>query len=62
MGNGPCFYDTWTYDDFINRTEAYYGDHYNDTFGKGNSMFTGDNNNAVRKITLNEVEVYKIIN
>ena len=60
-GNGPCFYDTWNYEDFINRSEAYFGDYYQDTTGKGNSMFTGNSNNNERKIILNEVEVYKII-
>jgi hypothetical protein len=29
-GNGPCFYDTWNYDDFVNNSEAYFGDHYAD--------------------------------
>ena len=60
-GNGPCFYDTWNYEDFINRSEAYFGSHYEDTTGKGNSMFTGNSNNNERRIALNEVEVYKII-
>ena len=60
-GNGPCFYDTWNYEDFINRSEAYFGSHYEDTTGKGNSMFTGNSNNNEMRIALNEVEVYKII-
>ena len=60
-GYGPCFYDTWIRDDFINNSEAYFNSYYQDTTGKGNSMFTGNSNNNERKITLNEVEVYKII-
>ena len=59
-GNGPCFYVTWNYDDFINRSAAYFGDHYQDTTGKGNSMFTGNTDNNNRKIIMNEVEVFKI--
>ena len=58
--NGPCFYDTWNYDDLVNRSEAYFGDYYQDTTGRGNSIFTGNNNESGRKITLNEVEVFKI--
>ena len=60
-GKGPCFYDTWIRDDFINNSDAYFNSYYQDTTGKGNSMFTGNSNNNERKITLNEVEVYKII-
>ena len=57
---GPCFYDTWNYTDFVNNSEAYFGDRYQDTTGKGNSMFTGNTDNNNRKITLNEVEVFKL--
>ena len=58
---GPCFYDTWIESDFINNSVACFNSHYQDTTGKGNSMFTGNSNNNEKKITLNEVEVYKII-
>ena len=60
-GNGPCFYDTWNYDDLKNRSEAYFGDRYQDITGKGNSIFTGNTNNNERKISMDEVEVFKII-
>ena len=43
-GNGHCFYDTWNYDDFINRSSAYFGNYYQDTTGKGNSIFAGNTN------------------
>lgn len=59
-GHGPCFYDIWNYDDLINKTEAFFGDHYKDTYGKGNSMFTGNKIEDGKKITLNEVEVFKL--
>ena len=59
-GNGPCFYDTWNYEDFVNRSEAYFGSYYQDTTGKGNSMFTGNTDNNNIKITLNEIEVFKL--
>ena len=58
--SGPCFYDTWNYDDSGIRSEAYFGDKYQDTTGKGNSIFTGNSNESGRKIILNEVEVFKI--
>ena len=61
IGYGPCFYDTWNYDDIKNKSEAYFGDKYQDTTGKGNSMFTGNINNNERKISMDEVEVFKII-
>ena len=60
-GNGPCFYDTWNYEDLRNRSEAYFGSYYQDTTGKGNSMFTGKSNDQGRNIPINEVEVFKII-
>ena len=28
IGNGPCFYDTWNYDDLKNRSSAYFGCYY----------------------------------
>ena len=60
-GYGPCFYDTWNNDDIKNKSNAYFGDYYQDTTGKGNSMFTGNINNNERKISMDEVEVFKII-
>ena len=57
---GPCLYDIWIRNDFANNTEAFFGEHYQDTYGKGNSMFTGNTDNSNRKIVLNEVEVYKL--
>ena len=60
IGNGPCFYDTWVRDDFANNTDAYFREYYEDSYGKGNSMFTGNTDNNNRKITLNEVEVYRL--
>ena len=56
---GPCFYDTWSGGN-LNSISAYFGDSYQDTTGKGNSMFTGNDNSVGMKITLNEVEVFKI--
>ena len=60
ISNGPCLYDIWIRDDFANNTDAYFSTHYQDTYGKGNSMFTGNTDNNKRKIVLNEVEVYKL--
>ena len=60
IDNGPCFYDIWIRNDFVNNTEAYFSSKFQDTYGKGNSMFTGNTDNNNRKITLNEVEVYKL--
>ncbi len=60
IGNGPYFYDAWNYDDIINKTEAHFGEHYQDTYWKRNSMFTGNKNEDGIKITLNEAEVFKL--
>ena len=61
IGYGPCFYDTWNLDDLKNKSEAYFGSKYQDTTGKGNSVLTGNTNNNERKISMDEVEVFKII-
>jgi hypothetical protein len=57
-GYGPCFWDIWICNDFVNNSEAYFGGQFQDTTGKGNSMFTGNTDNI--KIILNEVEVFKL--
>ena len=61
IGYGPCFYDTWNENDLKNQSNAYFGSHYQDSTGKGNSMFTGNTNNNERKIFMDEIEVFKII-
>ena len=61
IGRGPCFYDTWNENDLKNQSDAYFGSHYQDSTGKGNSMFTGNTNNNERKILMDEIEVFKII-
>ena len=48
-------------DDFKNNSEAYFGSYYEDTTGKGHSMFTGNSNNNERRIVLNEVEDASVI-
>ena len=55
--NGQCFYDTWNID-FVNNFEVYFGARF--ISDKGNSMFTGNIVNNNIKITLNEVEVFKL--
>ena len=48
-------------DDLKNTSEAYLGSYYQDSTGKGNSIFTGNTNNNESKISMDEVEVFKII-
>ena len=60
-GCGPCFYDTWNENDLKNQSNAYFGSYYQDSTGKGNSMFTGNTNNNETKIFMDEIEVFKII-
>jgi len=57
---GPCFYDTWVNKDFINDTHSNLGYNFQDTLGKGHSLFTGNKDNGKNKIILNEVEVFEL--
>ena len=52
INHGPCFYDTWIREDFQNNSQAYFNSYYQDTTGKGNSLFTGNSDNNVRKLPL----------
>ena len=57
-----CYCDITIYEDFKNKDS--YSDfpcRYQDTLGKGRSIFTGDSNNGNKKIRINEIEVFKII-
>ena len=62
--NGPYFgnsNDIGIYNDFINKDcYSYFPKSYNDTLGKGISIFTGNMNNNNFKI--NEIEVFKVTN
>ena len=64
--NGPCFgngFDIGTdQSDFLNNkifTNFPYS--YQDTLGKGKSIFTGDFNNYNQRFQLKEIEVFKLI-
>ena len=69
--NGPTFgngHDIRINDNFIkNDTQFFFPWTYQDTSGKGNSIFTGDINdnnlnNGYKKCKIKEVEVFKLLN
>ena len=62
---GPTFgggYDLYICSNYLNSTSSYaeLGYSYPDVLGKGNSIFSGDNNNSHFK--LKELEVFKFLN
>ena len=65
-GYGPVFggnYDLYICSNYLNNTSSYasLGYSYPDVLGKGNSIFSGDNNNN-NHFKLKELEVFKILN
>ena len=50
--------------DYLNNNKSYskLGNYYQDIFGKGNSVFTGDPNNNNINFRLKEMEVFKLFN
>ena len=64
-GYGPTFggnHDLYISDNYLNNNSSYsyIGSSYNDVLGKGNSIFTSNNNSSNFK--LKELEVFKLIN
>ena len=64
-GYGPifgCGYDLYICNNYLNNSSSYasLGGAYPDVLGKGNSIFSGDNNNTNFK--LKELEVFKLLN
>ena len=61
---GPTFgegCDICIYEDFKSKdSNSDFPCRYQDTLGKGRSIFTGDLNNNNQKIKINEIEVFKI--
>ena len=62
---GPIFgggHDLCIYSNFLNNNSSYasFGHSYQDTSGKGRSIFTGDANNNNNKIKIKELEVFKL--
>ena len=57
-----CGFDLYIGNNYLNGTYSYasLGGSYPDVLGKGNSIFSGDNNN--KKFKLKELEVFKILN
>ncbi len=62
---GPCFGSDWDlglYKDFSNDGGwSYFPANYNDTLGKGNSIFIGDLNSNNKDFKIKEVEIFKVI-
>ena len=60
---GPCFGsdgDLGLYGDFLNQGAwSYFPANYNDTLGKGNSIFTG--NSGSNEFKIKEIEIFKVI-
>ena len=64
---GPVFggnYDLYICSNYLNNTSSYasLGYSYPDVLGKGNSIFSGDNNNNNNHFKLKELEVFKLLN
>lgn len=62
---GPCFGSDWDlglYGDFSKQGAwSHFPANYNDTLGKGNSIFTGDLNSKNKNFKIKEVEIFKVI-
>ena len=62
---GPCFGSGWDiglYGDFLNRGGwSYFPANYNDTLGKGNSIFTGNLDSNNKDLKIKEIEIFKVI-
>ena len=64
---GPIFgnnNDLYICNNYLNNGSSYVclGGAYPDVLGKGNSIFTGDNNNNNTNFKLKELEVFKLLN
>jgi len=61
---GPIFgggHDLYIYNNFLNSgSNTNFGHSYQDTLGKGKSIFTGDANNDNNQIKIKELEVFKL--
>ena len=57
-------HDLYICSNYLNSTSSYanLGYSYPDVLGKGNSIFTGDNNNNNTNFKLKELEVFKLLN
>ena len=59
---GPTFPDDIViYDNFQKKSYSTFPESYNDTLGKGKSIFTGDLNNNNKDFQIKEIEVFKLI-
>ena len=58
---GPCC-DITINNDFKNKDSSTdFPCRYQDILGKGKSVFTGDYNNSITKIKIDEIEVFRVI-
>ena len=59
-----CGYDLYICNNYLNSNSSgsWLGYSYPDVLGKGNSIFTGDNNNNNHNFKLKELEVFKLLN
>ena len=57
---GPCFQDIHIYEDFKKRSYSSFPNYYQDTLGKGKSIFTGDLNNNTKDFKMSEIEVFTL--
>ena len=58
-GHCPYFYDIRTYTDYLNeKSYSNFPENYEDSLGKGYSLFTSDQNN--KSFQMKEIEVFKL--